>query len=83
MPSPGTHAATSTPTSPPSGDTSYTEVFAESVAEAEQLIVDAPHVRTDQDLTEGLQYLAGSIAATIQGAWAPVRTHPTLMQGTG
>lgn len=83
MPSPGTHAATSTPTSPPSGDPSYTEVFAESVAEAEQLIVDAPHVRTDQDLTEGLQYLAGSIAATIQGAWAPVRTHPTLMQGTG
>ncbi len=60
-----------------------TRPFTDAVAEAERLVAGAPHVRTDQDLVEGMQYLAGCIASTLHGAWAPVRTHPVLMQGTG
>ncbi|SMD05328.1 hypothetical protein [Kibdelosporangium aridum] len=60
-----------------------TESFAAAVAEAEKLITQAPHVQTDQDLTEGYDYLAGSIRASLQMAWAYDRDFPYFVQSTG
>jgi hypothetical protein len=45
------------------------EVFAEAVREAERLILEAPHARTEQDRREGLDYLAGLIRASLSAAW--------------
>ena len=45
------------------------EVFAQAVREAERLILEAPHLRTEQDRREGLDYLAGLIRAAISSAW--------------
>ena len=81
-PAAGAHSAAAAPPGPASPGP-FTPPFADAVAEAERLVTEAPHVRTEQDLVEGMQYLAGCIAATLHGAWAPVRTHPELMQGTG
>ena len=36
-----------------------TRSFADAVVEAEKLIAEAPHIRTEQDLLEGYDYLAG------------------------
>ncbi|MDG3012817.1 hypothetical protein G4X40_22000 [Rhodococcus sp. D2-41] len=60
-----------------------TEPFAEAIAEAEKLVADAPHVRSEQDLLEGYQYLAGGIVATLHAAWATEKTQPMFLQGTG
>jgi hypothetical protein len=60
-----------------------TQSFAEALAEAEKLIATAPHVRTDQDLTEGYDYLAGSIQASLHLAWAYQRDFPYFVQSTG
>lgn len=60
-----------------------TEPFAEALAEAEKLIVDAPHVRSEQDLLEGYDYLAGSVRASLQMAWAYERDFPFFVQSTG
>lgn len=65
------------------GAAPFTAPLSRAIAEAERLVSEAPHVRGEQDLVEGMQYLAGCIASTLHGAWAPVRTHPELMQGTG
>ena len=47
-----------------------TRPLAEALAEAEKIIAAAPHVETEQDLLEGYEYLAGSIRAALQSAWA-------------
>ncbi len=47
-----------------------TDAFAEAIAEAEKIIAAAPHIRSEQDLVEGYEYLAGSIRASMQLAWA-------------
>ncbi|KAA0018077.1 hypothetical protein [Antrihabitans cavernicola] len=60
-----------------------TDPLAESIAEAEKLVAGAPHIRTEQDLLEGYQYLAGGILATVHAAWATEREHPSFIQGTG
>jgi hypothetical protein len=60
-----------------------TQSFADSVLEAEKIIASAPHVRTDQDLSEGYDYLAGSIAASLHLAWAYERDFPYFVQSTG
>ncbi|WP_070379098.1 hypothetical protein [Rhodococcus sp. WMMA185] len=60
-----------------------TDAFADAMAEAEKLIEGAPHIRTEQDLLEGYQYLAGGILATTHAAWATERSHPTFISGTG
>jgi hypothetical protein len=41
----------------------YTQTFADAVAEAESLVTAAPFIESEVDLLEGLQYLAGCIAA--------------------
>ncbi|MFF4778547.1 hypothetical protein ACFY05_37565 [Microtetraspora fusca] len=60
-----------------------TQTFAEAIAEAERIIRSAPHVRTEQDLAEGLDYLAGSIKASLHLAWAYERDFPFFVASTG
>ncbi|SNR72120.1 Protein of unknown function [Haloechinothrix alba] len=60
-----------------------TKPFADAVAEAEEIIKGAPHVRTEQDLAEGYDYLAGSIRASLQMAWAYERDFPFFVTSTG
>ncbi|RVW05944.1 hypothetical protein [Rhodococcus spongiicola] len=60
-----------------------TDPLAEAIAEAETLVKEAPHIRSEQDLLEGMQYLAGGILATVHAAWATEKTHPSFIQGTG
>src|SRR4051794_31090572 len=60
-----------------------TNSFAQSIAEAEQIIRSAPHVQTEQDLAEGVEYLAGSIKACLHMAWAYERAFPFFATSTG
>ncbi len=55
----------------------------DSIAEAEKLVAAAPHIETEADLLEGLQYLAGGISACIHLAFDYDRDHPFLQSGTG
>jgi hypothetical protein len=50
--------------------TSITQPFAEAIREAEEIVRAAPHVRSEQDLIEGYDYLAGSVRAALQAAWS-------------
>ena len=43
----------------------------------------APHIETEADLLEGLQYLAGCIAGCMHLAFDYERDHPFLQSGTG
>ena len=60
-----------------------TKPFADALIEAEKIIANAPHVRCEQDLVEGYDYLAGSIRASLQLAWAYERDFPYFVQSTG
>lgn len=60
-----------------------TRSFADAVVEAEKIITEAPHVRTEQDLLEGYDYLAGSIQASLRMAWAYERDFPYFARSTG
>jgi hypothetical protein len=60
-----------------------TQPFAEAIAQAEQVVAGAPHVRSPQDLIEGYDYLAGGIRASIQMAWAYDRDFPYFVRSTG
>jgi hypothetical protein len=60
-----------------------TKLFADAIAEAEKIITSAPHVRTEQDLAEGYDYLAGSIRASLTMAWAYQRDFPYFVASTG
>jgi hypothetical protein len=60
-----------------------TQPFADAVLEAETIITSAPHIKTEQDLAEGYDYLAGSIRASLQLAWAYQRDFPYFVQSTG
>ncbi|MGV1087114.1 MAG: hypothetical protein ACOYBX_03965 [Mycobacterium sp.] len=61
----------------------YSQPLLDSIAEAEQLVRDAPHITSEADLLEGLQYLAGGIAACTHIAFDYDRDHPFLQSGTG
>ncbi|WP_030170030.1 hypothetical protein [Spirillospora albida] len=63
--------------------TPSTRAFTEAVAEAEQIIRSAPHVKTEQDLAEGLDYLAGSIKASLHMVAAYQHDHPFFASSTG
>ncbi|SDT51566.1 hypothetical protein [Actinoplanes derwentensis] len=60
-----------------------TRLFADAIQEAERVITTAPHVRNEQDLIEGYDYLAGSIRASVQMAWAYERDFPYFVRSTG
>ena len=61
----------------------FSDPLASAIAEAEQLIAAAPHIEGDADLLEGLQYLAGGIAACTHIALNQHEDHPFLLSGTG
>jgi hypothetical protein len=60
-----------------------TRPFADAIIEAERIITTAPHIRTGQDLAEGYDYLAGSIRASLQLAWAYQLDFPFFVASTG
>ena len=63
-------------------DLSGIEAFRAAVAEAEQLIRNPPFDCSEQDLAEGLDYLAGSIRSAIQMAFDYDLEHPVLINPT-
>src|SRR5882757_7864570 len=71
------------PGPPPRGRALLTRPLAEALAEAEQIIAGAPHVKSERDLAEGHDYLAGSIQASLRLAWAYQRDFPYFVQSTG
>jgi hypothetical protein len=61
----------------------HSQPLADAIAEAESLVAAAPFIETEADLLEGLQYLAGCIAACTHVAFDYDRDHPFLHSGTG
>ena len=61
----------------------FSEPLTQAIAEAEQLVAAAPHIESEADLLEGLQYLAGCVAACTHLAFDYERDHPFLQSGTG
>jgi hypothetical protein len=57
-----------------------TQAFADAIVAAEKIIRDAPHVRSDQDVAEGLDYLAGSIRAALASAWSYDKDFPYFIR---
>jgi hypothetical protein len=60
-----------------------TTPLVEAIAEAERLVAEAPFIESEADLLEGLQYLAGCVAACTHVAFDYDRDHPFLHSGTG
>ncbi len=60
-----------------------TEPLAKALAEAEEIIRSAPHVHTEEDVAEGLDYLMGTIRGAIETGQHRGRSHPQLFQATG
>lgn len=54
-----------------------------ALAEAEEIIRSAPHVHTEADVAEGLDYLLGTLRGVIEGGQHRGRSHPQLFQATG
>ncbi|OMC40423.1 hypothetical protein [Mycobacterium sp. IS-1264] len=61
----------------------FSDPLIEAIAEAEKLVAAAPHIESEADLLEGLQYLGGCIAACEHLAFDYERDHPFLQSGTG
>jgi hypothetical protein len=61
----------------------YAQPLVDAIAEAERLVAEAPHIASEADLLEGLQYLAGGISACTHVAFDYDRDHPFLVSGTG
>src|ERR1044072_794258 len=61
----------------------YSQPLIDAIAEAEQLVADASVIESEAALLEGLQYLAGCIAACTHVAFDYDRDHPFLHSGTG
>lgn len=61
----------------------FSQPLADAIAEAERLVAAAPFIESDADLLEGLQYLAGCIAACTHLAFDYDADHPFLHSGTG
>ena len=57
-----------------------TQAFADAIVAAEKVIRDAPHVRDEQDVVEGLDYLAGSIRAAVASAWSYDKDFPYFIR---
>ncbi|HSV39688.1 MAG TPA: hypothetical protein VLI04_13105 [Nocardioidaceae bacterium] len=56
--------------------------FTDACLEAEELIRGASFIKTDQDLVDGLDYLAGSIRASLQLAWSYDKERPFFVNST-
>ena len=64
-------------------DMAYSQPLQDAIAESERLVREAPLIESEADLLEGLQYLAGCIAACTHLAFDYDRDHPFLHSGTG
>ncbi|MGO8937554.1 MAG: hypothetical protein ACLQLO_10630 [Mycobacterium sp.] len=64
-------------------DQLFSDPLTSAIAEAEKLVAAAPHIETEADLLEGMQYLAGCVAACTHLAFDYDRDHPFLQSGTG
>ena len=64
-------------------DSVFAQPLLDAIGEAERLVREAAHIKTEADLLEGLQYLAGGIAACTHIAFDYDRDHPFLQSGTG
>jgi hypothetical protein len=62
---------------------SVSDSLTSAITEAEKLVAAAPHIETEADLLEGMQYLAGCIAGCMHLAFDYERDHPFLQSGTG
>jgi len=60
--------------------TVLTQALADALVEAEKIVREAPHVRTEQDVAEGLDYLGGSIRAAIASAWGRDKDFPYFIR---
>ena len=69
--------------SPAPGENSITAPFTAAIAEAEKILRTSPLCTSEQMLAEGLDYLAGSIRAVIQGRQHADRRFPLLSESTG
>lgn len=61
----------------------YAQPLVDAIAESERLVREAPFIESEADLLEGLQYLAGCVAACTHVAFDYDRDHPFLHSGTG
>ena len=61
----------------------FSDPLTEAIVEAEKLVAAAPHIESEADLLEGLQYLAGCVAGCMHLAFDYERDHPFLQSGTG
>ena len=61
----------------------FTDPLTEAIAEAGRLVAAAPHIESEADLLEGMQYLAQGIAACTHVAFHYDRDHPFFLSGTG
>jgi hypothetical protein len=61
----------------------YTQPLVEAIAESERLVAEAHFIESEADLLEGLQYLAGCVAACTHVAFDYDRDVPFLHSGTG
>lgn len=61
----------------------YSQPLVEAIAESERLVAEAAFIESEADLLEGLQYLAGCIAACTHVGFDYDRDHPFLHSGTG
>jgi hypothetical protein len=61
----------------------FSKPLVSAIAEAEELVAAAPHIETEADLLEGLQYLAGCVAGCTHMVFDYERDHPMLLSGTG
>ena len=66
-----------------SGAPLVTQPLLDAIAEAEKLVASADFAETEQDLAEGYDYLAGSIAAIVQLVRARSISHPNFVTSTG
>ncbi len=57
-----------------------TDPLAAAIVAGEHLVTSAPHVRDEQDLREGYDYLAGLIRQAISSAWAYDRDYPYFVR---
>jgi hypothetical protein len=61
----------------------YTQPLVDAITESERLVKEASFIESEADLLEGLQYLAGCVAACTHVAFDYDRDHPFLHSGTG
>lgn len=57
-----------------------TQSLADAIVAAEKIVAEAPHIRSEQDLLEGYDYLAGCVRAALSSAWSYERDFPYFIR---